>query len=287
MPSDPFAPSSSPAPPPATSTPVRDYADRPCPGASTDYLVVPRSLAQSMPLRWQQVFVALLADLHDAYRQLDWPTYQVVASRRELLTDLRRDYVNTFLMALNAATADAVTAQFRVMEAEAAANMERDGFRAGGGSLGFEYLLDMRYQGQEHTVKIPVSLTGGSLDFEAVVNLFHTTHEKRYTYRLPNPLQIVNFHLVARALVPKPSLPKAAVTGRRVEDTVIGSRRVDFDTEGTLEAVTYNGSLMEPGMKLRGPAVIQEPAVTLVVPPGEHVSVDDYGNYHVELGRLA
>jgi hypothetical protein len=33
--------------------------------------------------------------------------------------------------------------------------------------------------------------------------------------------------------------------------------------------------------------VIQEPAVTLVVPPGEHVSVDDYGNYHVELGRLA
>lgn len=88
MPSDPFAPSSSPAPPPASSTPVRDYADRPCPGASTDYLVVPRSLAQSMPLRWQQVFVALLADLHDAYRQLDWPLYQVVASRRELLTDL-------------------------------------------------------------------------------------------------------------------------------------------------------------------------------------------------------
>jgi len=70
---------------------VRDYADRPCPGASTDYLVVPRSLAQSMPLRWQQVFVALLADLHDAYRQLDWPVYQVVASRRELLTDLDED----------------------------------------------------------------------------------------------------------------------------------------------------------------------------------------------------
>jgi N-methylhydantoinase A len=204
-----------------------------------------------------------------------------------LLTDLRRDYVNTFLMALNAATADAVAAQFRVMEAEAAANMERDGFQASGGSLGFEHLLDMRYQGQEHTVKIPVSLTGGSLAIEAAVNLFHTTHEKRYTYQLPNPLQIVNFHLVARALVPKPSLPKAAVTGRRVEDTVIGSRQVDFDTEGTLEAVTYNGALMEAGMTLQGPAVIQEPAVTLVVPPGEHVSVDDYGNYHVELRRLA
>ena len=88
MPSDPFAPPSRSGPPPASATPVRDYADIPCPGASADYLVVPRSLAQSMPLRWQQVFVDMLADLHDAYRHLNWPIYRVVPSRRELLTDL-------------------------------------------------------------------------------------------------------------------------------------------------------------------------------------------------------
>jgi len=88
MPSDPFAPPSRSVPPPASATPVRDYADRPCPGASEDYLVIPRSLAQSMPLRWQQVFVGMLADMHDAYRHLDWPIYRVVPSRRELLTDL-------------------------------------------------------------------------------------------------------------------------------------------------------------------------------------------------------
>lgn len=87
MPSDPFDPAPRGASP-ASARPVRDYADSPCPGASEDYLVVPRSLAQSMPLRWQQVFVGLLADLHDAYRQLEWPIYQVVPSRHELLTDL-------------------------------------------------------------------------------------------------------------------------------------------------------------------------------------------------------
>ncbi|MBO0876788.1 MAG: hypothetical protein J2P19_25720 [Pseudonocardia sp.] len=73
---------------PASATPLRDYVDAPCPGASEDYLVVPRSLAQSMPLRWQQVFTGLLADLHDAYRELEWPEYRVVPSRREPLTDL-------------------------------------------------------------------------------------------------------------------------------------------------------------------------------------------------------
>ena len=73
---------------PASTTPVHDYLSRQAPGATENYLVVPRSLAQSMPLRWQQVFVGLLADLHDAYGHLDWPEYRVVPSRWERLVDL-------------------------------------------------------------------------------------------------------------------------------------------------------------------------------------------------------
>jgi hypothetical protein len=67
---------------------VQDYLDRPARGATPDFLVVPRSLAQSMPLRWQQVFVGLLADLHDAYGDLTWPEYNVIPSRWERLADL-------------------------------------------------------------------------------------------------------------------------------------------------------------------------------------------------------
>jgi hypothetical protein len=73
---------------PASTTPVQDYLDRPSRGATEDHLVIPRSLAQSMPLRWQQVFVGLLADLHDAYGHLSWPDYKVIPSRWELLVDL-------------------------------------------------------------------------------------------------------------------------------------------------------------------------------------------------------
>ncbi len=73
---------------PASTTPVRDYLDRPAPGATSAYLVVPRVLAESMPLRWQQQFVGMLADLHDAYADLPWPDYEVVPSRWELLVDL-------------------------------------------------------------------------------------------------------------------------------------------------------------------------------------------------------
>ena len=73
---------------PSSTTPLRDYLDRPAPGVTADHIVVPRSLAQSMPLRWQQAFVGLLADLHDAYGHLPWPDYAVVPSRWEVLADL-------------------------------------------------------------------------------------------------------------------------------------------------------------------------------------------------------
>lgn len=200
-----------------------------------------------------------------------------------LLTDLRRDSLQTYLMPLGPLSADALVAQFRSMEAEAAADFRRDGIAVGSGALHFEYLLDMRYQGQEHTVKIPLALSRAGLDVDQVADLFHAAYEKRYTYRLPNAIQIVNFHLVARVAVPKPELPKLAATGRRLEDTVIGRRRVDFDADGAVEAVIYDGTLLEPGMKLQGPAVIQEPVVTLVVPPGDSVTLDDFGSYHVQL----
>jgi N-methylhydantoinase A len=200
-----------------------------------------------------------------------------------LLTDLRRDSLQTHLIPLSPATADALLAQFVAMQAEAAAGFAGDGIETGNGALRFDYLLDMRYQGQEHTVKIPISLSSTAPDVTQIADLFHAAYEKSYTYRLPSAIQIVNFHLVSRVAVPKPDLPKVRGTGRRLEDTVIGTRRVDFGSEEVLDAVIYNGNLMEPGMELRGPAVIQEPVVTLVVPPGERVTIDDYGSYHVQL----
>ncbi len=197
-----------------------------------------------------------------------------------LLTDLRRDYVHTHPTALDERHSGAIVAQFLSMQAEARASMEHEGC---GSALEFEHLLDLRYQGQEHTVKVAVPMSAAGFDACAVAGAFHDAYEKLYTYRLTNPIQVVNFHLVARAVVPKPGLPTAPVTGRRLQDTVIGFRRVDFDLAGNLEATIYNGAAMEPGMTLQGPAVVQEPAVTLVVPPGEGVTIDSYGNYHVEL----
>lgn len=46
-----------------------------------NYLVLPRSVLQSMPPEWQSSFVALLKELEAAYGGLEWPDYSVNARR--------------------------------------------------------------------------------------------------------------------------------------------------------------------------------------------------------------
>lgn len=77
--------------PPSSNTPLKDHLDDTELGVDTGYVVLPRNLIESMPLRWQQTMVHLLSDLHEVYGYLSWPTYQVIPSRHELLTNLDDD----------------------------------------------------------------------------------------------------------------------------------------------------------------------------------------------------
>lgn len=196
-----------------------------------------------------------------------------------LLTDLRRDYIRTKLTLLHSDSIDAIRATFVEIEADALRDFTEE---AGTRAPMFEYRTDLRYVGQEHTVGIVFPL-GATMPIEEAIASFHGAHEKRFTYRLDAAVQLVNFHLVATLPVDKPELAERAPTGLSLADTIKGKRTVDFDTHGIHEATIYDGLRLEPGMTLAGPAVIQEPAVTLPLPPGTRAEVDRLGNYHVHL----
>ncbi|GAA2349034.1 hypothetical protein GCM10009854_28250 [Saccharopolyspora halophila] len=88
-----FTPDQIPRPsgPPASSTPLGDYLDQAPPATTASYAVLPRSLAEAMPLPWQQQMRNLLAEFHQAFGHVPWPLYQVVPSRHERLADLDDD----------------------------------------------------------------------------------------------------------------------------------------------------------------------------------------------------
>jgi hypothetical protein len=77
-----------PAGPPASSAPLQDYLATARPGADANYVVLPRSLVEAMPLPWQQHLTYLLAEFHQAFAHVPWPIYRVQPSRHEQLTDL-------------------------------------------------------------------------------------------------------------------------------------------------------------------------------------------------------
>lgn len=194
-----------------------------------------------------------------------------------LLTDLRRDYLQTRLTKLEDNQKSILRDTFATMRSQAVADY-------GLGDVEFEHFLDMRYIGQEHTVKIPIARDAADeIDIVQTANSFHAAHEKRFTYRLDNALEVVNFHLVASVKVAKPDLTEKPSTGATLADSVIGERQVDFDQHGIHIAMIYDGLKLEPGMEFAGPAIIQEPSVTCVVPPPHRVSVDRFGNYHIHL----
>ncbi len=202
-----------------------------------------------------------------------------------LLTDLRRDYLLTRPMAVNADNYEQLISTFASMKNEAVRDYQEDGIDNAAAKIEFASFADMRYQGQEHTVKLPLDLRDGGHPDElaAAIDDFHAAHEKRFTYRLSNAVQIVNFHIVASVAVEKPGLAERALTGEPLESAIIGHREVDFHPLGSHRATIYDGTLLQPDARLGGPAVIQEPTVTLPIFPGSVATLDRYGNYHVDL----
>ncbi|ACG78846.1 5-oxoprolinase (ATP-hydrolyzing) [Phenylobacterium zucineum HLK1] len=201
-----------------------------------------------------------------------------------LLTDLRRDYLQTRMAPLGPSAVPVMQQIFGELEGEALKDYSDENETLTRDDIGFEYLVDMRYAGQQHTVKVPCIGAGdGEIDLEATANAFHGAHQKRFTYRLDTGIELVNFHLIAKRTVPKPPLAPKPVTGLRLEAAIKGARRVDYDVHGVHDATIYDGLRLEPGMHFVGPAVIQEPSVTCVVPPGHRVSIDQFGNYHIHL----
>ena len=199
-----------------------------------------------------------------------------------LLTDLRRDYLQTCPLELEPGNMDKLVSLFNSLIDQAHKDRAGDNPGSDGHETGFDYYADMRYRGQEHTVKILFPFADGRADLALAAERFHAAHEKRYTYRLDSALQVVNLHLVANVAVDKPDFLEKAQTGTRPEDTVLHVRQVDFDPSGIHDAVIYDGLRLEPGMKFNGPAVVQEPSVSMVIPPGYGVTVDRFGNYHAE-----
>jgi N-methylhydantoinase A len=197
-----------------------------------------------------------------------------------LASDFRHDVVQTRFARADQVDASELDSIWRALEQRLLERFAEEGFEPE--QVTFARSADMRYAGQEHTVNVPLPVEHTDEQARAEVERsFHDRHEQLYTFRLPSPIEFVNFRVAAFSAVRKPELPRLE-TNRDASSALKGSRDVDFDELGRRQARIYERSRLGVGAELEGPAVVEEPAASTVVFPDQRLRVDGYGSLIID-----
>lgn len=195
-----------------------------------------------------------------------------------LMTDLRQDDIQTFNMRLDNMDYELINNQWNNMEEKAVSEYLEKGITED--EVIFVKNVDMRYWGQEHTIKVQIfneDINDGNL--ADIIERFHMAHEKSYNFRIDDSLtEIVNLHLTSFGKVEKTDLKELEIKSEDIESAVKEVRKVTFENIGEVDTKIYLRDRLYPNMKIDGPAIIEEVTTSTVVYPDMSVEVDKYGN---------
>lgn len=198
-----------------------------------------------------------------------------------MMSDLRRDYFVTHLADLEEGAGDKIESVFSEAEEKARTIFSDEGVDIS--RLSFLRYGKFRYQNQEHTTEVLLEDEISDAKLDVIAEQFRATYEREYTYRLDAPVEMVGIHLVARAEIGKLKMAPAPLGDADAASAIKGSRNVNYALDGNHEATIYNGDQLNPGMQFVGPAIIEDAGSTVVIHPGNQVSIDAYRNIHIEL----
>ncbi|MFN8457207.1 MAG: hydantoinase/oxoprolinase family protein [Anaerolineae bacterium] len=198
-----------------------------------------------------------------------------------LVTQPRLDLVRTRVYRTHSVTGAEVEANFAELEALAQTRLAEEGEDQG--SIFFQRKADLRYHGQEHTVSVNVG--SNPLSVTQIEQDFHMAHERLYTFRLADtPVEFVNFHVAAFRQVGLPEIARPDLPGfLNLEGLSLHRRLVDFDVDGIHETAIYEREQLPIGFTAVGPLIVEEPAATTLVHPGQSLEVDKVGNLIIYL----
>ncbi len=140
---------------------------------------------------------------------------------------------------------------------------------------------DFRYCGQSYEIPVdmPLPLTSESL-FKAVED-YHRIYEKRYGHCNPGvAVEIVNLHIAVAAKIGAAKLENIS-EGNGTEKAIIGKRDVIFGGN-SYETSIYQREKLGAGDTIVGPAIISEYDTTIILWPGDHALVDEFGSLVID-----
>jgi N-methylhydantoinase A len=201
-----------------------------------------------------------------------------------LVTDVRQERSNTHISRLDEVSPQELDARFRALEDEALGDLMREKFPRE--RLATLRHAGMRYRGQSYEVSVPVVKLRNTADVAALMRRFHEAHRRRYGHMAHNEaIEIVNFQVTAIGLMRKPKPKKLKIAAKRKLPP--GEMRpVYFGASRPVQTPVFRRDTLAPGMRLTGPAVIEEKTSTIVIYPKQVAQVDAYRNIEIAFGSL-
>ncbi|WP_341703251.1 hydantoinase/oxoprolinase family protein [Ferrovibrio sp.] len=199
-----------------------------------------------------------------------------------VVADLRHDYVRTVNRPLSDLPDGLVAEVLAGQVAEGRATLERDGVAVD--EIQVLHTADMQFQGQSHLLTVAVPDPGIGRD--ALQKAFEAAYWQRFEVELPEIRAVlVNLHTAVIGRRPDLSLDRrvAAATAKDVAGARKGSRKVWYDAGGWQDTPVFDRERLPRGASFAGPAILEQLDTTIVIEPGNQVSVDKLGNLIVAI----
>jgi N-methylhydantoinase A len=155
----------------------------------------------------------------------------------------------------------------------------------GDGDQQRDVVCEARYVDQNWEIDAPLErsrLEDGD-DVAEFEQTFHRVHKRLFAVDQPGQsIECINWRVRARHVRSKPALPRVERAGASPEP--IGTQAI-WEGGGWVDAQVFDGRLLPASTIIAGPALIQDPTTTIVVPPGATAEVTPHHNYRIGVGR--
>ena len=185
----------------------------------------------------------------------------------------------TFSAPLEQSSLERALTIFENLDANVSAQLRKDGFSAS--ELDMTWEISLRHPGQLGSIGIGVDKEDRNP--ASLAKAFVEHHGRHFGYSDRSAaIEIVSLRAIGKGRLPPVQLTTASLksgTPRALE-----TRQVYFDEVSDFVSTSvYQGHQILPGMSLKGPAIVEEDTMTIVIGPYDACKVDAYGNYLIEI----
>jgi N-methylhydantoinase A len=235
------------------------------------------------------VHAAAVADELNMNRILVPPRPGAFSALGLLCTDIVHDYIRSELKPMAELTPQHAEEIFSELEARALQELIAEGMNPDEARYLRE--LDLRYTGQGYELRTPLDgLYDKALDASSLVAArarFDERHKQIHGHAAADrPVEIVSYRVRLRVDAPKyqPTEGVPPESPRSITSAVKGMRRVYFDARNPVEATVYERDGLDIGVRISGPAIVEQFDATTIVPAGWTGRVDPMRNLILEKG---